>query len=93
MEGNLRQDGIGDQVIPKHMGRMMAALGGRIGAYRDARGDAEAMGQALRRNLYRGAPVADAAVAFVAAAALGLWSRLSDTPYDRLAAGDLEPTP
>jgi cytochrome b pre-mRNA-processing protein 3 len=72
---------------------MMAALGGRIGAYRDARGDAEAMGQALRRNLYRGAPVADAAVAFVAAAALGLWSRLSDTPYDRLAAGDLEPTP
>ena len=93
MEGNLRQDGIGDQVVPKHMGRMMAALGGRIGAYRDARGDAEAMGQALRRNLYRGAPVADAAVAFVAAAALGLWSRLSDTPYDRLAAGDLEPTP
>lgn len=93
MEGNLRQDGVGDQVIPKHMGRMMAALGGRIGAYRDARGDAEAMGQALRRNLYRGAPVADAAVAFVAEAALVLWSRLSATPYDRLAAGRLEPTP
>lgn len=93
MEGNLRQDGIGDQVIPKHMGRMMAALGGRIGAYRDARGDVEAMGQALRRNLYRGEPIADAAVAFVADAALRLWSRLSATPYERLAAGHLELTP
>ena len=90
MEGNLRQDGIGDQVIPKHMGRMMAALGGRIGAYRDARGDVQAMGQALRRNLYRGEPVADAAVAYVADAALRLWDRLAVTPYDRLAAGHLE---
>ncbi len=91
MEGNLRQDGIGDQVIPKHMGRMMAALGGRIGAYRDARGSEEAMSQALRRNLYRGEPAADAAVAFVATTALRLWSRFSATPYDRLAAGQLEP--
>jgi cytochrome b pre-mRNA-processing protein 3 len=91
MEGNLRQDGIGDQVIPKHMGRMMAALGGRIGAYRNARGDSDAMRKALRRNLYRGEPVADAAVSFAADAALRLWSRLSATPYDRLAAGHLEP--
>jgi cytochrome b pre-mRNA-processing protein 3 len=91
MEGNLRQDGIGDQVIPKHMGRMMAALGGRLGAYRDARGDAGAMADALRRNLYRGAPVADAAVAFAANAALQLSQRLTATAYARLAAGIMEP--
>lgn len=91
MEGNLRQDGIGDQVIPKHMGLMMAALGGRLGAYRAARGDAAAMAEALRRNLYRGAPVADAAVAFVANAALRLSQRLSATAYARLAAAIMEP--
>jgi cytochrome b pre-mRNA-processing protein 3 len=91
MEGNLRQDGIGDQVIPKHMGRMMAALGGRIGAYRDALDDSAALAEALRRNLYRGEPVADAAVGFVAAAALRQWNRLVATPFERLVAGHLEP--
>lgn len=91
MEGNLRQDGIGDQVIPKHMGRMMAALGGRLGAYRAAQNDADAMAEALRRNLYRGGPVADAAVAFAAGEALRLSHRLTATPWARLAAGIMEP--
>ncbi len=91
MEGNLRQDGIGDQVIPKHMGRMMAALGGRLGAYRGARGDQAAMVEALRRNLYRGEPVADAAARFVAGEALRLSRQLSATAYARLAAGSMEP--
>ena len=93
MEGNLRQDGIGDQVIPKHMGRMMAALGGRIGAYRDARSDLAAMIDALQRNLYRGEPVAEAAAAFVAGEALRLARQLAAIGYDRLAAGSLEPAP
>lgn len=92
MEGNLRQDGVGDQVIPKHMGHMMAALGGRLGAYRGARGDAAAMAEALRRNLYRGEPVADAAVAFVAGEALRLARQLSATAYARLATGIMEPS-
>ena len=35
MDGSLRQDGVGDQVVGKHIGRMMAALGGRLGAYRE----------------------------------------------------------
>ena len=29
MDGSLRQEGVGDQVVGKHVGRMMAALGGR----------------------------------------------------------------
>lgn len=91
MEGNLRQDGVGDQAVPKHMGRMMAALGGRLGAYRGARGDKAAMIEALQRNLYRGEPVTNAAALFVAGEALRLWSQLSATTYARLAAGHMEP--
>ncbi|HEX8194017.1 MAG TPA: ubiquinol-cytochrome C chaperone family protein, partial [Allosphingosinicella sp.] len=36
MDGTVRQLGIGDQVVGKHVGKMMGALGGRLGAYRDA---------------------------------------------------------
>ena len=89
MDGNLRQDGIGDQAIPKHMGRMVAALGGRLGAYRDARADRAAMIEALQRNLYRGEAVPGAG--FVAGEALRLVSQLCATPFARLAAGSLEP--
>ncbi len=89
MEGNLRQDGIGDQVVPKHLGHMMAALGGRLGAYRMASGDAEAMADALRRNLLRGAPVSDAALDWLVQEAGRLSARLSATEFARLAAGDM----
>ena len=54
MDGQLREIGIGDIVVGKHIGRMMSMLGGRLGAYRDglAAGD---LAPALVRNLYRGA--------------------------------------
>ena len=35
MDGTLRQIGIGDYVVGKHVGRMVGALGGRLGAFRD----------------------------------------------------------
>lgn len=55
MDGQLRQIGIGDLVVGKHIGRMMAMLGGRLGAYRDGLAEGEAaMEAALTRNLYRG---------------------------------------
>ncbi|ARS28545.1 ubiquinol-cytochrome C chaperone family protein [Sphingomonas sp. KC8] len=54
MDGQLRQIGVGDVVVGKHVGRMMSALGGRITAYRAALlGDAP-LGDALARNLWRG---------------------------------------
>lgn len=34
IEGQLRQQGIGDPTLGKRMGKLMSALGGRIGAYR-----------------------------------------------------------
>ena len=33
MDGQLRERGIGDIVVGKHVGRMMGALGGRLGAF------------------------------------------------------------
>ncbi|WP_438827089.1 ubiquinol-cytochrome C chaperone family protein, partial [Sphingomonas bacterium] len=71
MDGQLREIGIGDIIVGKHMGRMMAMLGGRLGAYRDglAAGD---LAPALVRNLYRGEPPAADAVAHVAAALTAL---------------------
>ena len=36
MDATLRQIGIGDYVVGKHVGRMMSALGGRLGAFREA---------------------------------------------------------
>jgi cytochrome b pre-mRNA-processing protein 3 len=92
MEGNLIQDGIGEQVVPKHLGKMMAALGGRLGAYRGARGDAEAMADAIRRNLLRGADAPEAAVQWLVAEAGRLSARLTATPFTRLAAGEMETT-
>ena len=89
MDGSLRQDGIGDQVVGKHIGRMMAALGGRLGAYRDARHDEAAMAAALRKNLWKGEAIDDAAVAWVVAEAGRIAALLAKTPYAGLAAGAL----
>lgn len=91
MEANLREDGISDQAVPRHLGQMMAALGGRLGAYRAARGDAEAMAVALQRNLYRGADVPAAAVAHMVEASRRLSGRLAATSFARLNAGLMEP--
>lgn len=54
MDGQLRQIGIGDMVVGKHMGRMMSMLGGRQGAFRSAGDDLEKMRETVTRNIYRG---------------------------------------
>jgi cytochrome b pre-mRNA-processing protein 3 len=89
MDGQLRQEGIGDVVVGKHVGRMMSALGGRTGAYRAAVGGGAALDATLRRNLYRGAPVSDAAVAHVEGALRALWTRIDALTREALLAGDM----
>ena len=90
MDGQLRQIGVGDVVVGKHVGRMMSALGGRISAYRAALTGEESLRDALVRNLWRGE--APAATDFVEARARALHAALAATPAATLYAGEL-PTP
>lgn len=57
MDGQLRQFGIGDMIVGKHIGKLMAALGGRLGAYRAAVGGTEDWGAVVTRNIWAEAPV------------------------------------
>lgn len=88
MDGQLREIGIGDIIVGKHIGRMMSMLGGRLGAYRDglAGGDLDA---ALVRNLYRGAVPAPDALAHVRQSLLAFHAALAGVPVAVLLAGDL----
>ena len=88
MDGQLRQMGIGDIVVGKHIGNMMAMLGGRLGAYREgvARGSID---EALLRNLYRGDAPAPDALAHVAGSLLAFHRALAGVTVSRLVAGDL----
>lgn len=53
MDGQLREAGIGDVVVGKHIGKLMSVLGGRLGAYRSAlkAEDNTALAEAVARNL------------------------------------------
>ena len=88
MDAQLRQLGIGDIVVGKQIGKMMAALGGRLGAYRDglAAGGFE---DALVRNLYRGTAPDPAALAHVADRLRRLHTDLTSIPIDQLLTGYL----
>ena len=66
MDGQLRQNGVGDLVVGKHIGKMMSAL---------------------RRNLYRDAPVDDAAVTATADHLAQLYARLRVLPATTIMQG------
>lgn len=53
MDGQLRQGGVGDVVVGKHMGKLMSTLGGRLGAYREglASADGTCLEAAVERNM------------------------------------------
>lgn len=88
MDGQLRESGIGDIGVGKHIGKMVSMLGGRLGAYREglATGD---LTTALQRNLYRGVTPAPDALAHTQAALIAFRDALSAIPATALIAGDL----
>jgi cytochrome b pre-mRNA-processing protein 3 len=52
MDGQLRQSGVGDLMVGKQIGRLMATLGGRVGAYRAALAvGGEELAQTVDRNI------------------------------------------
>jgi cytochrome b pre-mRNA-processing protein 3 len=91
MDGTLRQIGIGDHVVGKHVGRMMSALGGRLAAFREA-SDGPAFEAAVRLNVFHDAPPSEEAVALVAARLIRLRCALADARISALLDGKL-PSP
>lgn len=87
MDGTLRQIGIGDFVVGKHVGRLVGALGGRLGAFREALAGGESLQGAVRRNVFRDAPAPDAEVEWVAERLRRLHGRLAGTAMEPLLAG------
>lgn len=91
MDGSLREIGVGDLVVGKEVGRMVGALGGRLGAYRTALApgaEPALLTDALARNVYRG----DDPVGFAAGLADAvhtLDARIATAPIDDLLAGRL----
>jgi cytochrome b pre-mRNA-processing protein 3 len=88
MNASLRQIGIGDYVVGKHVGRMMGALGGRLAAFRAAAGEAR-FEAAVRRNIFHEAPPAEEKVAWVAARLQRFAEGLAAQPLAALLAGRL----
>ncbi len=80
MDGQLRETGVGDMMVGKHIGKMMGALGGRLGAYRDALavGDEHEFRQVVARNFYEKEP-AEAALVHSSDALLGFYQHLVTT--------------
>lgn len=90
MDGQMRQIGFGDMVVGKQVGRMMSALGGRLGVYRAADGSDE-LRAALVRNLWRGNEPAEAGLAHVMAEVAALRTSLAAMPVpDLVVAGRLD---
>lgn len=87
MDATLRQIGIGDHVVGKHVGRMMSALGGRLAAFREAR--EAGYGEAVRRNIFHEAPPSRDAEALVATRLEALALRLDRLPLNALLDGRL----
>jgi len=91
MEGSLREIGIGDLVVGKHVGRMMSALGGRLGALREALGNPDELREVVRRNIFHEKPLSEAAVDWVTERLAAFHTRLQAQGIADLLAGDLPP--
>lgn len=89
MDGQLRQIGIGDMIVGKHIGKMMGALGGRLTAYRAALAGTEPLDGVLVRNLFRGDPPQSAQLQHVTDELASFWDVLCATPAEALMEGRL----
>lgn len=85
MEGQLREQGIGDPTVGKKITRLMESLNGRIGAYRQGLiGERRLLVEAVRRNVTMAQP--DEAEALVSQAC-ELHKRLANAAVDTLRSG------
>lgn len=89
MDQSVREMGVGDLSVGKHVKRMMGALDGRLMTYRpllEARDHGQLMA-ALERNLYRGEPSSNHSPDLVAERILALFESLGGLSDDDIIAG------
>ena len=86
MDASLREIGIGDYVVGKHVGRLMGALGGRLGAFREARSSGD-FAPAVHRNIFHEAPPSDEAASWVTERIERIGRGLDEVPLADLLAG------
>ncbi len=87
MDGSLRQIGIGEHSVGKHIGRLMSALGGRLEAFRAA--GPEGFRPIVRRNIFHDSPPSDEALDWVTERLEAFAAALARQPLDALLAGRL----
>ena len=90
MDGQLREFGIGDVVVGKHVGRMMGALGGRLSAYKEGLVQGT-LDSAILRNLHRGEDRGAAARSHCASALSAHLDWLMTVPLAQFIAGTQGP--
>jgi cytochrome b pre-mRNA-processing protein 3 len=88
MDASLRQIGIGDYVVGKHIGRLMGALGGRLGALREA--EDRGLEAFAVHNIFHDKPPTDEAPKRVAARLEQVRLALREQPLDALLAGPVQ---
>ena len=88
MDGTLRQLGIGDYVVGKHVGRMMSEVGGRLTAFRTGRAGGS-LAEAVTRNIFHESPPSAEAAGFVTTGLERLAAALDTMPADEVLAGRL----
>ena len=89
MDANLRESGTGDLVVGKRVGKLMSALGGRLGAYRDALAGDGDLRAAVQRNVFHDSPPSEDVVPVVAERLRALHARLADVARAQLLAGEI----
>lgn len=89
MDGSIRQLGIGDIVVGKHIGKMMGALGGRLTAFRSEIGEGGDFRGPAARNIFHDAPPGEAALDFVSSRLKGFSGKLQETPAETILTGEL----
>jgi cytochrome b pre-mRNA-processing protein 3 len=87
MDRNLREMGVSDLGVGKRVKTMAKAFYGRVAAYEPGLQDSGVLQEALRRNLYRGATVADETLAAMASYVLAEAASLAGQDTDQLKEG------
>lgn len=88
MDGQLREVGIGDMIVGKHIGQIMSAVGGRLGAFRDSLADTKMLDDVIIRNIFRGNAPAPQALAHVHQGLLSVERALGSQLPDMIVEGD-----